>query len=59
MFIDLPWLYVIESCYKQLPLNLTLGLVPKYSNEGLTKLLDAEGAVIYSLDNPLHFHDEL
>ena len=59
MFTDYPLLYVIAFCFKQLPLNLTLGLVPKYSNEGLTKLLGAEGAVIYSLENPLNFHDEV
>ena len=59
MFTDFPWLYVIAFCFKQLPLNLTLGLVPKYSNEGLGKLLGVEAAVIFSSDNPLVFHDEI
>ena len=47
MFTDFPWLYVIVFCFKQLPLNITLGLVPKYSNERLKKVLGAEGAVIF------------
>ena len=55
MFTDYPLLYVIAFCFKQLPLNLTLGLVPKYFNERLRKLLGAEGAVIFSSDNPLDF----
>ena len=55
MFTDYPLLYVIAFCFKQLPLNLTLGLVPKYSNEGLGKLLGTERAVIFSSDNPLDF----
>ena len=55
MFTDFQWLYVIAFCFKQFPLNLTLGLVPKYSNEGLRILLGAEGAVIFSSDGPLDF----
>ena len=43
-------------CFKQLPLNLTLNLVAKQFNEGLRKLLGAEGGVILSADNPLDFH---
>ena len=57
MFTDYPLLYVIAFCFKQLPLNLTLGLVPKYSSEGLRKLLAVEGAAIFLSDNPLDFHD--
>ena len=51
MFTDFRWLYLIAFCFKQLPLNLILCLVPKYSNEGLRKLLGAEGAVIFSSEN--------
>ena len=59
MFTDFPWLYVIAFSFKQLPLNLTLCLLPKYSNEGLRKLLGAEGRVMPSSDNPLDFHGEI
>ena len=50
--------YVNLSCFKQLPLNLTLILVPNQFNEGLRKLLSAEEGVILSADNPLDFYDK-
>ena len=61
MFTIFPWVYVILSCFKQLPLNLTLGLTPKYSNDGLRKIWGAEGAVIFSSDvhQTLDFYDKI
>ena len=56
---DFLWLSVIAFCFTQLPLSLTFNLVPKYSNEGLRKLLGPEGAVIFPLESPLGFHDEI
>ena len=56
MFTIFPWVYVDLSCFKQLPLNLTLILASKKFNEGLRKLLGAEGGAILSADNPLDLH---
>ena len=47
------------SCFKQLPLNYTLVLVPTLSNKGLRTLLVVEGGLILSSDNPLYFYDKI
>ena len=47
MFIILPGVYVILFCFRQIPLNLTLVLVPKWFDEGLRKLGGAEGDLIF------------
>ena len=59
MFTIFPWINVIFSCFKQSPLNFTLILVPKKSNEGLNILLDVRGGLILSSDNPFDFHDKI
>ena len=40
-------------------LNSTLILVPTYFYKGLRILLDVEGGLIVSSDNPLDFHDKI
>ena len=60
MFTVFPGVYVILHCFKQLPVNLTLALVPYKLNAVVRLLSDVvEGGVIFSLDNPLDFHDEI
>ena len=49
-------LYVILPCFKHIPLNFTLFLVPKNFYEGSIKLLGAEGDLIILRDNALDFH---
>ena len=56
MFTSFPWLYVILLCFKHIPLNFTLFLVPKNFYEGSIKLLGAEGDLIILRDNALDFH---
>ena len=55
MFTIFPWLNKVLS-FKELPWNSTLILVPTYFNKGLRILLDVEGGLILSLENPLDFH---
>ena len=59
MFTAFPWVYVVLSCLKQLPLNLTLVLVHKCFTEALRKLWGAEGDLILSSDTPLDFHSKI
>ena len=53
------WVYVILSCFKQLPLNSTLVLVPRKFNKGLRILLDLAGGLILSSDSALDFHSTI
>ena len=59
MFTIFPRSNVIFSSFKQSPLNLTVALVPTKSNEGLRILFDVVGGLIFSLDNPLDFHETM
>ena len=45
------------SCFKQLPLNSTLVLLPKKLNSGVILLLDVVIESIVSLDKPLDFQE--
>ena len=46
------------DCFKQLPVNFALGLVPQQLNIGVRLLSDVVGGLIVSADNPLDSHDE-
>ena len=61
MYIFTVFLWVNKGfqCLKQLPINFTLVLKSIYFNEGARLLLDVEGCLILSSDNPLDFHDEI
>ena len=50
---------MILSCFKQLPPNFTLILVPIKFNEGARILSDVVGGLILSSDDPLDFHNEI
>ena len=57
MFTIFLWAYVtLFDCFKQLPLNFTLILLP-------IQLIDGErlvvGGPIFSVDNPLDCHDKI
>ena len=54
MFTTFPWSYLILSCFKQLPLNSALVLVPKQLNSALSLKSLVVGAVIFSSENPLN-----
>ena len=58
MFAIVPWVNVILSCFKQLPLNFTIVLLPIQLNAGARLLLVVGGGLIIS-DNPLDFHCEI
>ena len=47
------------SCFKQLPSNFTLVLLPTQLNAGARQLSDVVGGLTTSLDNPLDFHHEI
>ena len=59
MFTVFPWLNVVFSCFKQSPVNFSLGLVPAKSNKGLKILLDVVEGLILASDNPFDFHDKI
>ena len=59
MFTIFPWVYVILSCFKQLPLSLTLVLLPKQFNERSRKLWGTEANLIPSSDNPLDSYSKI
>ena len=46
-------------CFKQLPVNFTLILLPQQRINGVRLLSDVAGGLIVSSDSLLDFHDEI
>ena len=46
-------------CFKQLPVNFTLILLPTQLIDGVRLLSDVVGGLILLVDNPLDFHYEI
>ena len=59
MFSIVLWVYVTLFCFKQLPLNFNLVLLPVKWIKGERLLSDVGGGLVLLSNNPIDLHSEI